>query len=87
MIPRMTLDISWSDLCSGLIGCVASSTPEYERVEEGWAPGQGFAHLSVRSTFDAYLPIYPPLGVSGYRALNAVIKDFYENPEEERGHV
>jgi len=55
VIPRMTLDIAPRDIISGLISCVSPKAPRYDQVERLWCGEQGFAHISVRSTLDAYL--------------------------------
>ena len=55
MIPRMTLDIGWSDLGYGLVSTLGSSKPNYEDVESLWLKDQCFAHLSVRSAWDTFL--------------------------------
>ena len=56
MIPRLSLDISWTDFASGLGFCFASSHPNYKILEELWPQGQyAAAFLSVRSAWDAYL--------------------------------
>lgn len=58
MIPRMRLDISWSDLLHGARSCAASASPEEaeRRLREVAPCGEaGLACLSVRSGFDALL--------------------------------
>lgn len=51
----MTLDIGWRDLISGLFACMGPRSPQYESIERLWNQEFGFAHLSVRSSLDAYL--------------------------------
>jgi dTDP-4-amino-4,6-dideoxygalactose transaminase len=58
MIPRMRLDIGWSDLLYGIWACARSTNPEEaeQRLRRVWPCGEaGLACLSVRSGFDALL--------------------------------
>lgn len=56
MHPRKRLDISWSALGAALLRCVTPQGDDTrEALERWWSPGQGFAALSVRTTFDLWL--------------------------------
>ena len=55
MIPRMTLDIDWSDLAYGLVSSIGPAQPKYRTVEDLWLREQSLAFLSVRSAWDCFL--------------------------------
>jgi dTDP-4-amino-4,6-dideoxygalactose transaminase len=58
MHPRGRIDIGWTDLASGMAGCIrgGSGGAARERLERFWSPeGEGFACLSVRTGFDLLL--------------------------------
>jgi dTDP-4-amino-4,6-dideoxygalactose transaminase len=65
VIPRNRLDVGWSDLIQGALGCarLPDRASLQARVERHWMPdGRGLASLSVRSGFDEVLGVlaFPP---------------------------
>lgn len=59
MIPRKRIDIGWTDLASGLFGCVLPGDPAKlgASIESRWDQQANLACLSVRSGFDALLAV------------------------------
>lgn len=58
MWVRKWLDIDWSDILAGLLGCMDATAPDQiaERIERLWYPeGSALACLSVRTGFDLLL--------------------------------
>jgi dTDP-4-amino-4,6-dideoxygalactose transaminase len=58
MFAPKRLDLGWTDLLAGLLGCVTARDREHlaARLERQWSPvGDAIACLSVRTGFDLYL--------------------------------